>query len=97
MNHKDRNKQAAKVLAVSFTDNAWSDYQYWLKNDEKTFNRINELINECKKNPFKGIGKPEPLKDNLTGYWSRRINQVDRLVYLPEDNTIYIVACRFHY
>ena len=97
MNHKDRNKQAAKELAVSFTDNAWGDYQYWLKNDDKTFNRINELINECKKNPFKGIGKPEPLKDNLTGYWSRRINQVDRLVYLPEDNAIYIVACRFHY
>ena len=56
-----------------------------------------ELINECKNNPFKGTGKPEPLKDNLTGYWSRRINQVDRLVYLPEDNAIYIVACRFHY
>lgn len=94
---KSSNKTAAKVVTLSWTDQAWEDYLYWHKNDPSTVESINSLLEECRSNPFKGTGKPEPLKGDMTGYWSRRINKVDRLVYLPEDGQIYVVQCRYHY
>jgi toxin YoeB len=96
-NKKAGNKQQAKAIAVAWTDNAWEDYLYWQKEDPKIFDAINGLIEECRRNPFTGTGKPEPLANDLTGYWSRRINREHRLVYLPQDKAIYVVACRYHY
>jgi len=94
---KEDNKKQAKGLALAWTDHAWEDYLYWQREDPKILKEINDLIEECQRHPFAGTGKPEPLKNNLTGFWSRRINKVHRLVYLPEDKAIYVVACRFHY
>jgi toxin YoeB len=96
-NKKAQNKQQAKSIAVSWTDIAWDEYLSWQKEDKKIVDEINGLIEECRRNPFKGTGKPEPLKGNLTGYWSRRITREHRLVYLPEDGGIYVVSCRYHY
>lgn len=96
-NKKSKNKQHAKSAKVSFTDIGWEDYIFWQKEDTKILDKINHLIDECQANPFKGTGKPEPLTENLTGFWSRRITHEHRLVYLPEDGTIYIVSCRYHY
>ncbi len=98
MSAKQKNKSEAKeAVTLQWTKKAWSDYVYWQEADDKTLNSINGLIEECLLNPFKGKGKPEPLKGNLTGYWSRRITREHRLVYLPDGNSIYIIACRFHY
>ncbi|MCU8181859.1 Txe/YoeB family addiction module toxin, partial [Vibrio vulnificus] len=66
---------------LSWTDDAWDDYLYWQTQDKKTLKRINKLINDVKRSPFEGIGKPEPLKENLSGFWSRRIDDTNRLVY----------------
>lgn len=96
-NKKSKNKEQAKSIAVSWTTNAWNEYLSWQKEDQKIVNEINKLIDECQNNPFTGIGKPEPLTGNLTGYWSRRITHEHRLVYLPEDGAIYVVSCRYHY
>ncbi|MSP28538.1 MAG: Txe/YoeB family addiction module toxin [Methylococcales bacterium] len=96
-NKKSKNKQQAKSAKVSFTDIGWDDYIFWQKEDVKILDKINNLIDECQRNPVKGTGKPEPLTENLTGFWSRRISHEHRLVYLPEDGTIYIVSCRYHY
>lgn len=96
-NKKSENKKQAKTVAVSWTPNAWEDYLAWQNADRKIAAEINKLITECLHDPFRGTGKPEALKGNLTGFWSRRITHVHRLVYLPEDNCIYIVSCRFHY
>lgn len=82
---------------LSWTDEAWSDYLYWQTQDKKTLKRINKLINDAKRSPFEGIGKPEPLKENLTGFWSRRIDDTNRLVYAVEDSAIVIISCRYHY
>ena len=76
---------------------AWKDYLYWQKNDSKIAKKINELIKEIVRDPFCGIGKPEPLKHALEGYWSRRITQEHRLVYKVIDDDIRIVQCRYHY
>jgi toxin YoeB len=84
-------------MNLSFTHKAWADYQYWLKNDNRVLRRINELIKAIQRDPFEGIGKPEPLRHQLQGYWSRRIIDDHRLVYAVSDNTITIIACRFHY
>jgi len=78
-------------------DSAWDDYLYWQNSDKKMLNKVNELIKSCERTPFSGIGKPEPLKENLKGFWSRRIDNTHRLVYKVEDNTIIISQCRFHY
>lgn len=78
-------------------DSAWEDYLYWQKVDKKMLNKVNELIKSCERTPFLGIGKPEPLKDNLKGFWSRRIDKEHRLVYKIEDETLIIAQCRFHY
>jgi len=82
---------------LSFVDESWEDYSYWLKADKKLFKRLNQLIKETLKNPFEGLGKPEPLKYKYQGCWSRRINQEHRLVYKVLDNEIIILSCRFHY
>lgn len=94
---KTKNKQQAKNGLVAFTDIGWDDYISWQEQDPKILAKINDLIDACKQNPFKGLGKPEPLVENLTGYWSRRITHEHRLVYLPEDGNIYIISCRYHY
>ena len=80
-----------------FTDNGWEDYTYWEAEDKKTLKRINKLIDDISRNGNNGIGKPEPLTGNFSGYWSRRINDSDRLIYKIEDDNIYIISCRFHY
>ncbi|HIF9346025.1 TPA: Txe/YoeB family addiction module toxin [Photobacterium damselae] len=84
-------------MMINFTPNAWDDYLYWQSQDKKTLKRINKLIENCARTPFEGIGKPEPLKDNLSGYWSRRIDDTHRLVYKATQDTLVIVAVRFHY
>ncbi len=97
MNKKVQNKKEARQFAFAWTDNAWEDYLYWQGENPKLVDEINRLLEECKRDPFRGTGKPEPLKGDLTGYWSRRITKEQRLVYLPADNGIYVVACRYHY
>lgn len=76
---------------------AWESYLYWQGQDKKTLKRINQLIQATCRTPFDGIGKPEPLKENLTGYWSRRIADDHRLIYRVTDTEIVIIACRYHY
>ena len=75
----------------------WDDYLYWQANDRKTLQKINELVRDALRNPFPDLGKPEPLKGNLKGWWSRRITQEHRLVYRAEGNVMLITQCRFHY
>ncbi|TDR76437.1 Txe/YoeB family addiction module toxin [Paludibacterium purpuratum] len=94
---KTKNKLSAKESLLAWSDHAWDDYLYWQQKDAKKMEEINRLLEECKKDPFRGTGKPEPLKGSLTGFWSRRIDREHRLVYLPEDGNIYVVACRYHY
>lgn len=80
-----------------FADNAWEDYIYWQTEDKKTLKKINNLIKDIECNGNEGIGKPEPLKGDLSGYWSRRINDKDRLIYKLSNDKIYILGCRTHY
>ena len=82
---------------ILFTSDAWNDYIYWQGQDRKTLKRINQLIRETQRTPFEGIGKPEPLKENLSGFWSRRIDETHRLVYQANDTQIAIISCRYHY
>jgi len=82
---------------LSFTKAAFDDYLYWQGQDKKTLKRINKLIQDTMRDPFAGIGKPEPLKENLSGFWSRRIDCEHRLVYAVDDNQLTIIACRYHY
>ncbi|MEI8626667.1 Txe/YoeB family addiction module toxin [Vibrio sp. M60_M70] len=82
---------------LSWTNDAWDDYLYWQTQDKKTLKRINKLINDVKRSPIEGIGKPEPLKENLSGFWSRRIDDTNRLVYAVDDQAITIISCRYHY
>lgn len=84
-------------MLLSWTDDAWSDYLYWQRHSKANIKRINNLIKTIQRTPFEGIGKPEPLKYDLTGYWSRRIDQENRLVYEVRDTQIIIVQCRYHY
>lgn len=84
-------------MQILWEDRAWDDYLYWQVQDRKTLKKINNIINDIKRNPFYGIGKPEPLKGNLSGYWSRRIDEVNRIVYYEDNYIIYIIACRGHY
>ena len=80
-----------------WTEIGWSDYEYWQEQDKKTLKRINSLIKDIKRNGYIGLGKPEPLKHDFQGYWSRRIDDTNRLVYKIEENTLIIVQCRSHY
>ncbi len=84
-------------MRILWEDRAWDDYLYWQKNDKKTLRKINALIKDIKRNTFDGLGKPEPLKDNLGGWWSRCIDKQNRIVYFEENGIIYIISCRGHY
>jgi toxin YoeB len=84
-------------MIIAWAEKGWEDYLYWQAADKKILNRINALIKDIKRSPFKGIGDPEPLKYNWSSYWSRRINKEHRLVYKYEKDTIIIVQCRYHY
>jgi toxin YoeB len=82
---------------LAWTDEAWESYLYWQTQDRKTLKRINKLIEATLREPFEGIGKPEGLRENLSGFWSRRIDETNRLVYAVEDDYLTIISCRFHY
>jgi len=84
-------------MKLIFSENAWEDYLYWQKTDKKILKRVNKLIKDVQQNKYEGIGKPEPLKHNLSGFWSRRINNEHRLVYKIENNTILIAQIKYHY
>ncbi|CDM42889.1 Txe/YoeB family addiction module toxin [Ectopseudomonas oleovorans] len=84
-------------MNLVFSEQAWADYLYWQGQDKKTLKRINELLKEIKRTPFEGMGKPEPLKHALAGYWSRRINEEHRLVYRLREHEILIAQVRYHY
>ncbi len=84
-------------MILTFTENAWEDYLYWQEIDKKISKKINGLIKEIKRTPFEGSGQPEPLKYDLSGYWSRRIFNEHRLVYQIVENELRIYSCRFHY
>lgn len=84
------------MIKVS-SDRAWEDYLYWQSNDKKTLMKINSLIKDIERNQYEGIGKPEPLKHSLSGYWSRRISEEHRMVYKIVDNEIHLAQLRFHY
>ncbi|MBE9159024.1 Txe/YoeB family addiction module toxin [Nodosilinea sp. LEGE 06152] len=84
-------------MRLIFAANAWEDYLYWQKSDRKVLSRINTLIKDIQRQPFEGIGKPEPLKHGLSGYWSRRITDEHRMVYKVEDDSILIAQLRYHY
>ncbi|MFC3116655.1 Txe/YoeB family addiction module toxin [Cellvibrio fontiphilus] len=84
-------------MILAWADNAWEDYLYWQRTDTKTLKRINTLINEIQRQPFSGIGDPEPLKHHWLGYWSRRIDREHRLVYRVENEMIIVVQCCYHY
>lgn len=82
---------------LEFTEIAWEEYLYWQTQDKKTLKRINLLLKDISRNSFEGIGKPEPLKNDLSGYWSRRIDDVNRLVYKADSDKIVILQCKGHY
>ena len=84
-------------MRTLWEDRAWEDYLYWQSQDRKTLKRINALIKDISRDTFVGIGKPEPLKGNLNGMWSRRIDEENRIVYYEENGILYIVSCRGHY
>ena len=82
---------------ICFRQQAWDDYLFWQQNDKRILKRINQLIRDIRRDPFEGIGKPEPLKHQFTGLWSRRINDEHRLVYTLLNDEIVIIQCRYHY
>ena len=84
-------------MMVSFDRKAWDHYVEWQTRDSKIASKINALIKECQRHPFEGTGKPEPLKGDLSGYWSRRITREHRLVYKVDAQTLVIIQCRYHY
>jgi toxin YoeB len=84
-------------MKISFHDDGWSDYLYWQQNDKKILKRINSLVKEIIRDPYSGIGKPEPLKHSLSGYWSRRITDEHRIVYTVKDKQLIIIQCKNHY
>ncbi|HEB10121.1 MAG TPA: Txe/YoeB family addiction module toxin [Spirochaetales bacterium] len=84
-------------MKIVFSDDAWNDYQYWIANDRRILKRINLLIKEISRDPFSGLGKPESLKHNLSGYWSRRITQEHRIVYRVSGDELMIAQLRYHY
>ena len=84
-------------MKLIFAEKGWEDYLYWQRIDKKTLKRISTLIKDIKRNPFTGIGDPEPLKYNWAGFWSRRITKEHRIIYAVEKDAILIAQCRFHY
>ena len=84
-------------MTLTFSSKAWDNYLYWQKTDKEILKRINTLLKEIQRNPFEGIGKPEPLKHSLSGYWSRRINDEHRIVYTVSNDNLLIAQLRYHY
>lgn len=84
-------------MRIEWDEEAWEDYVYWQSQDRKTLKKINDLLKDAQRSPFSGKGKPEPLKNRLSGYWSRRINDFDRLVYCVKDDKLVILGCKGHY
>ncbi len=84
-------------MRLLWEDRAWDDYLYWQTQDRKTLKRLNALIKDIQRNVYDGIGSPEPLRGNMSGWWSRRIDEANRIVYYEQDGIVYIVACRGHY
>jgi toxin YoeB len=84
-------------MKLIWSEKSWDDYLYWQATDKKIVKKINSLIRDIKREPFDGLGKPEPLKYEMAGSWSRRITDEHRLVYLVEPDVIYVVGCRYHY
>ena len=84
-------------MKLIFSENAWDDYLYWQRNNPNLVKRINTLIKDTQRSPFEGIGKPEPLKHNFSGYWSRRITDEHRMLYKVEDDSLLIAQLRYHY
>ena len=84
-------------MKIIFHQNGWEDYLYWQKTDKKILKKINSLIKEIRRTAYEGTGKPEPLKFDLTGFWSRRIDQEHRLVYRVEKDELHVLTCRYHY
>lgn len=82
---------------IVFEQSAFDDFTWWAQNDKKVYKRIVKLVEDATRSPFSGLGKPEPLKNELSGYWSRRITDEHRLVYKPTDDALIIIACRYHY
>lgn len=95
---KQRNKDGARnSITVAFTANGWEDFEHWQAADPKVLASVTALIDECCRTPFTGTGKPEALKGDLSGYWSRRVTKEHRLVYFYEGATLTVLACRYHY
>jgi len=90
-------KRPFRPMKYIFVDESWDDYLYWQKTNKKMLKRINDLLKDISRNPFSGIGKPEPLKYKYKGFWSRRIDNEHRLIYQVKNNEILIAKCRFHY
>lgn len=84
-------------MNIVFDEDAWDDYQHWVQNDRAMLKRLNRVIDDCIRSPFSGIGKPEPLRDDFSGWWSRRIDGEHRLVYQMRGDDLIIAQCRFHY
>lgn len=84
-------------MRLLWEDRAWEDYLYWQTQDRKMLKRVNALIKDISRSAFEGLGKPEPLKHNLNGWWSRRIDETNRIVYYEQNGIIYVVSCRGHY
>ena len=84
-------------MYITFNDTSWNEYLFWQKNDKQKLNKINELLKDISRSPYEGIGKPEALKHKYIGYWSRRIDEENRLIYKVEQHEILIYKCRFHY
>jgi len=84
-------------MRLIFSNKAWDDYLYWQQNEKQVLKKINQLIKDIRRDAFEGIGKPEPLRHELSGFWSRRITDEHRLVYGVDENSVLIVSCRFHY
>lgn len=87
----------AQMKVIQWDFDAWEEYLYWQTQDKRILKRINQLVKDIVRNPFEGIGKPEPLKGNLTGFWSRRIDEEHRLVYAVEESAVVVISCRGHY
>ena len=84
-------------MRLAWYEDAWEDYVWWQTQDRKTLKRINALIKDTQRSPYEGIGKPEPLRNNLSGWWSRKIDEANRLVYKVKDGTLIIAECKTHY
>lgn len=84
-------------MKITFTEDGWQEYLYWQANDKRLLKKLNEIIKALRRDPYEGMGKPEPLKYKLQGCWSRRLDQEHRIVYIVKDDSIEILSCRFHY